>query len=63
MSPDKLVYMANQIGTFFHILELLDQVCTPRLRLLRQRLLKFRKESFAANDWEKHSRCIQMLSF
>ena len=43
------------------ILELLDSVCTPRLRHLRQRLISARREAFQANDWDKHAQMLQII--
>lgn len=34
------------IGPFCRILELIDLVCTPRLRVLRQRIVEARREAF-----------------
>ena len=51
------------ISSVCHILELIDSICTPRLKVLRQRLLETRREAFSQEDWEKHSMCIQTLSF
>ena len=61
--PDEESKYRVQIGTLCRVLELLDRVCTPRLRELRQRLIEARREAYVAADWDKHAMCIQKLSF
>ena len=50
------------IGPMCHILELLDKVCTPRLRQLRQRIIGVRRAAYKDNDWDKHALYLQMMS-
>ena len=50
------------IGPMCHILELLDKVCTPRLRHLRQKIICVRRAAFKESDWDKHALYLQMMS-
>lgn len=59
-SVDDLKYRLS-IGALCRILELLDQVCSPRLRQLRHRIICARREAFKANDWDKHAYFLQLL--
>ena len=51
------------IGPFCRILELLDSVCTPRLRHLRNRIISVRREAFKESEWQKHAHYMQVLGF
>ena len=51
------------IAPFCRILELVDLVCTPRLRTLRKRIITARRDAFEASDWDKHAYLIQVLGY
>jgi len=50
------------IGPFCRILELVDRVCTPRLHVLRQRIIEARREAYKEACWEKHHYFMQVLN-
>lgn len=54
VSFDDCTYILT-IGPFCRIMELLDLVCSPRLRVLRRRIIKARQDAFRVSDWEKHA--------
>ena len=62
VSPDDCKYRIA-IGPFCRILELLDTVCTPRLRQLRQRITEARRETFIEANWERHANFLHVIGF
>jgi len=62
-TDDVGVHFRVAIGPFCRIMELIDLVCAPRLRKLRQRLIEARREAFEASEWDKHAYIIQVLSY
>jgi len=51
------------IGPFCRILEIVDSVCTPRIRQLRNKITEARRDAYAESNWDKHAFLMQVLGF
>lgn len=51
------------IGPFCRILEIVDSVCTPRIRHLRNKITEARRDAYAESNWDKHAFLMQVLGF